>query len=99
MRTSHFVKLHVPQIFESMGSKSTESFPLIYANPGEKVRVVSLAGGRNMCQRLIAMGLNIDSEIRVIRKGSPGPSVIAVGDARLAIGAGMALKIMVSPIP
>ena len=51
-----------------------------------------------MWQRLIGMGLNIDSEIRVIRKGAPGPCVIAVGETRVAIGAGMAHKIMVSPV-
>ena len=30
-------------------------------------------------------------------KRSPGPCVIAVGDGRVAVGAGMAFKIMVSP--
>lgn len=49
-----------------------------------------------MWQRLLGMGLNVGSEISVIRKGSPGPCVIGAGDARIANGAGMALNIMVS---
>jgi len=84
-------------IFRAVGEKKLQSFPLIYANPGEKVRVISFLGGRRMWQRLVGMGLNVGSEIRVIRKGGPGPCVIGVGDGRIAIGAGMALKIMVSP--
>ncbi len=49
-----------------------------------------------MQERLISMGLGPGAEIEVIRKGAPGPFIVAVGEARLAIGAGMAQKIMVS---
>jgi len=76
----------------------TPSMPLAMACAGERVRIVSLAGGRGMYQRLASMGLNVGSEIEVIRKGIPGPFLVSAGDTRLAIGAGMAHKIMVSPI-
>ena len=49
-----------------------------------------------MQERLISMGLGPGSEIEVIRKGAPGPFIIAVKETRLAIGAGMAQRIMVS---
>ncbi len=77
---------------------TTPAMPLAMACAGEKVRIVSLAGGRGMHQRLASMGLSVGSEIEVIRKGVPGPFLVASGDTRLAIGAGIAHKIMVSPI-
>jgi len=76
----------------------TSCMGLAMASAGEKLRIVSLAGGRGMHQRLSSMGLSVGSEIEVIRKGVPGPFLVASGDTRLAIGAGIAHKIMVSPI-
>ena len=74
----------------------TNIIPLPMASPGKRVKIFSLAGGRGMQERLISMGLGPGSEIEVIRKGAPGPFIIAVKETRLAIGAGMAHKIMVS---
>ncbi len=72
--------------------------PLAMAGVKEKVCVCSMAGGRKIHQRLSSMGLNVGSEIEVIKRGIPGPFLIKYGDTRLAIGAGMAHKIMVTPI-
>ena len=66
------------------------------AFPGQRVRIVSLAGGRGLKEHLAALGLNEGLEIEVIKRGAPGPFLIAVKDTRLAIGAGMANKIMVN---
>jgi len=76
----------------------TPSMPLAMASAGEKVRIHSLAGGRGMHQRLSSMGLNVGTEIEVVKRGIPGPFLVGLGDTRLAIGAGMAHKIMVIPI-
>ncbi|MBW1741180.1 MAG: ferrous iron transport protein A [Deltaproteobacteria bacterium] len=76
----------------------TPGMPLAMACAGERVRIVMLAGGRGMHQRLASMGLNVGSEIEVIKKGIPGPFLVSAGDTRLAVGAGIAHKIMVSPI-
>ena len=69
---------------------------LAVISPGKRVKIVSLAGGRRMQERLMSMGLGPGAEIEVIRKGDPGPFIIAVKEMRLAIGAGMARRIMVS---
>ena len=74
----------------------TNIIPLPMASPGKRVKIFSLAGGRGMQERLISMGLGPGSEIEVIRKGAPGPFIIAVKETRLAVGAGMAQRIMVS---
>jgi len=74
----------------------TYAMPLPMVSTGKKIRIVSLAGGRGMQQRLTSMGLGPGSEISVIRRGAPGPFIVAVKETRLAIGAGMAQRIMVS---
>ena len=74
----------------------THVTPLATVPAGKKVRIVSLAGGRGMCARLTSMGLVPGSEIQVIRRGAPGPCIATAGNCRLAIGTGMAQKIMVS---
>ena len=70
--------------------------PLTTVSPGNKVRVISLAGGRGMQERLVSMGLGPGSKIEVIQRGAPGPFIVALRDCRLAIGTGMAQKIIVS---
>ena len=74
----------------------TNVMPLPMAAPGKKIRIFSLEGGRGMQERLTGMGLGPGSEIEVVRKGSPGPFIIAVKETRLAVGTGMARRIMVS---
>lgn len=74
----------------------TNIIPLSMTLPGRRVRIVSLRGGRGMQERLISMGFGPGSEIEVIRSGAPGPFIVSIGEARMAIGEGMAQKIMVS---
>ena len=69
--------------------------PLTAVSPGDIVKIVSLMGGRGIHQHLMGMGLDIGSEIEVIHQGEPGPFIVRVKETRLAIGAGMAQKIMV----
>ena len=43
-------------------ARVTPGMPLAMACAGEKVRIISLAGGRGMQQRLASMGLNVGSD-------------------------------------
>ena len=83
-------------LYELKPGEQSRIIPLAIAYPGQKVRVVSIVAGRGLRQRLISMGLNVGSEIEVIKSGAPGPFLIAVKETRLAIGRGIAYKIMVS---
>ena len=83
-------------MYELKLEEQVKIIPLAIAYPGQKVRVVSIVAGRGLRQRLISMGLNVGSEIEVIKSGAPGPFLIAVKETRLAIGRGIAYKIMVS---
>ena len=69
--------------------------PLTTVPAGKKVRIVSLASGRDMYVRLVSMGLIPGSEIEIVKRGAPGPFIVTAGNCRLAIGTGMAQKIMV----
>lgn len=83
-------------LYELNPREQVKIIPLAIAYPGQKVRVVSIVAGRGLTQRLISMGLNVGSEIEVIKSGAPGPFLIAIKETRLAIGRGIAYKIMVS---
>ncbi len=65
---------------------------------GTKATVVRLAGGRALQNRLVSMGLTVGSDVEVVRSGraSGGPTLVAAGGTRLAIGRGMADKIEVT---
>ena len=72
--------------------------PLAVVSPGTKVRIVSIIGGRGVRAHLFNIGLDEGVEIEVLKQGAPGPFLIAIKETRLAIGHGVAQKIMVSEI-
>jgi ferrous iron transport protein A len=71
-------------------------FPLSLAGEGERVRIVALRAGRGLDQRLTEMGLHVGSEIHVRQRQPGGGLVVVWGETRLALGAGMAHRILVS---
>ena len=72
--------------------------PLVMASPGERVRIVGFRGGKGMERRLTSMGLNRDAEVEVIKSSGPGPLIVASRETRIALGFGMAKKILVTTI-
>lgn len=75
-------------------STGQKPFPLAMATEGTRVRVHSLAGGKGLELRLTSLGLNVGSEL-VVSQHQGGKMVVRRGETRLALGAGMAQKIMV----
>ncbi|MCP5426018.1 MAG: ferrous iron transport protein A [Gammaproteobacteria bacterium] len=69
-------------------------FPLAMAQEGERVRIFLLRGGKGLEMRLTSLGLNVGSEL-IISQRMGANLVVLRGDTRLALGAGMAQKIMV----
>ena len=78
---------------ENSGAKP---FPLSMANEGACVRIHAVRAGRALAQRLTDLGLNIGGEVRVVQRQGAG-LLIARGEGRIAVGAGMAAKILVIP--
>lgn len=70
--------------------------PLTIVQVGRKVRFVAVDAGRGLQGRLAAMGLVPGAEIEVLRNSMQGPFLIAVKGSRIALGRGMAQKILVS---
>jgi len=73
-------------------------FPLNMVIEGEKVKIVSIIGGKNLIKRLLALGLIEEIEMQVLHKQPGNGVVVACGETRLALGLGMAQKIMVVPV-
>jgi ferrous iron transport protein A len=68
--------------------------PLTALNQGQEVTLIDIQGGRGIRSKLYSMGLIPGVKLTVLGNRS-GPIMIAVNDTRLALGFGMARKIMV----
>jgi ferrous iron transport protein A len=77
-------------------SAEQASMPLPLATPGKPVRVTAFTQGRDIERRLAGMGVYIGSELRLLQHEG-GNVVVAAGHARLALGQGIAQKILVAP--
>ncbi len=79
---------------ETIQVELTESI-LSRVTSGEKVTVLSLRAGWGLQRRLADLGITPGMEIKVISSGRPGQVVLDVRGSRLALGHGVASKIMV----
>jgi ferrous iron transport protein A len=59
------------------------------------VAVIALRGGGAFQERIISMGLFVGCIAEVLIGGDGGQMLLAVGDTRIAIGHGMAQKVIV----
>ena len=68
--------------------------PLTMVSQGQEVTLIDILGGKGIRSKLYSMGLIPVVKLTVLgNKG--GPIMIAINDTRLALGFGMAHKIMV----
>ncbi len=79
-----------------MSLEKEKPYALAMATEGQPLRIVSLRAGRNMDRRLADLGLNIGSKISVVQRQGGG-LIVARDASRVAVGAGMAMKILVVP--
>ncbi len=72
---------------------------LTQTKPGKKVKVIQIQSGQNLIQRLYNLGIYPGIEIiKISGQFFKGPITIEVGSAQIAVGYGMAKRIMVEPI-
>ena len=81
---------------ECQAHRAKPALPLTLVSAGEKVRVERFLGGNQALARLAAMGLTVGETLEVIN--NCGPIIVSVKGTRLAIGQGLAHKILVSPL-
>ena len=72
--------------------------PLSTIAAGKQVKVVSIDAGWGLQRRLADMGLTPGLEVRVVGSQRPGSVVLDVRGSRLALGRGVANKILVEPV-
>ncbi|AKJ64853.1 FeoA family protein [Kiritimatiella glycovorans] len=79
----------------SAQDRAGKSFPLAEAEDGARLTVLALRGGAGFQERISSMGLYIGCKADVLIGGDDGRMVLAVGDTRIALGHGMAQKVIV----
>ena len=61
----------------------------------KEVTLIAITGGRGIRSKLYSMGLVPGVKLTVLNRNGTGPVMVAVKDSRLAIGYGMAKKVLV----
>ena len=72
-----------------------QGMPLAMARPGEVVAVIGVRAGWGLQRRLADLGLTPGIRIRVINSQMSGPVLIDLRGSRIALGRGVAQKIIV----
>jgi len=73
--------------------------PLGLAPENRMVRVVELRGGRGLIRRLAELGFLDGEWVRVLKSSPSGPALVEVKGARIALGRGVLMKIIVECVP
>lgn len=74
--------------------------PLTEAFPGQVVRVQTVTGpGRGVRLRLASLGIRPGASLKVLARGPGGPLLVEVEGCRVALGRGLARRILVLPEP
>jgi len=74
---------------------TNQGMPLAMARPGELVTVIGVRAGRGLQRRLSDMGLTPGIQIRVMNSQMSGPVIIDLRGSRVAVGRGVAQKVLV----
>jgi Fe2+ transport system protein FeoA len=64
--------------YQEVDAVMRPGMPLTMAGTGEKVRILMFASGRGMRQRLASMGLDVGSEIEVIRRAEMAHKIMVI---------------------
>lgn len=75
-----------------------KQIPLSQMEEGESGRVIEIQGGRGLMNRLEAMGIRPGKKVtKLSSMFMRGPVTVQVGTSQIAIGFGMAGKIIIEP--
>ena len=69
--------------------------PLVALRPGEMAWVYAVRGGHGAARRLAELGLTPGQPVRILSAGRGGPILVEVRGSRIALGRGMAAKVLV----
>jgi ferrous iron transport protein A len=74
---------------------ATSRFPLDAMPSSQSGRIVALSGGRGFVSRLAALGFLPGAPVDMVRNDGRGPVIVKIRQARVALGRGEAMKIIV----
>jgi ferrous iron transport protein A len=76
--------------------KATDrTVPLGRLPSGESGTIVDLAGGRTFVARCLALGCTPGTRVTMERNGGHGPVIVVVRGARIALGRGESMRLLV----
>ena len=73
----------------------TRLIPLAFLGENEVGTIVEIRAGRGLTRRLLAMGIAPGMKVKVLKSSGPGPILVEVGQTRIALGRGVAMKVIV----
>ncbi len=80
-----------------MYDQSLSLQPLVSLNEGQHAKLLQINGGHHLVRRLISLGLRVGAELDVLQRRHRGVVVASAG-TRVALGQGIAEKLMVKPL-
>ena len=84
---------------KGMAAMNDGVLPLSTLRSGNRGTVIALQGGGGFQERITSMGLFVGCEVEVLGGGDGGRMVLATGETRIALGHGMADKVLVAVDP
>jgi ferrous iron transport protein A len=78
-----------------MRTSEASTLPLSSAQPGERLKVKSITGGRQLCARMASMGIYPGVEMELLCSGCGAPCLVRVNGGTLSLGCGVSDKILV----
>jgi len=70
--------------------------PLAMLPENKEAAVIEVNGGMGLTRRLLEMGFTRGAKVKVLHSTPPGPILVIVRGSRIALGRGVAMKIIVS---
>ena len=72
--------------------------PLAFLPEGSRALIREIRGGYGVSRRLAELGFTLNAEVKVVRSSSPGPILVEIKGSRIALGRGIAMKILVEEV-
>lgn len=69
--------------------------PLLFLPAGRTGTIKDIAGGKGVRQKLTRMGFVRGAVVDVVQNDNRGPLMVSIGEGKVAIGQGVAQKILV----
>lgn len=80
-------------------AKNISHIPLTKLKKGVRAKIVEITSGKQVVHRLSTLGIRLDSHVvKISTFVLRGPVTVKVGSTTIALGHGMAEKVIVEPV-